>query len=226
MNALCVLSLIALGLFILNAKSFGVSGEGKILLKTIHVYVGYAFTLNLLWRFIWAFMGNRYARWRAVLPGGKGYTNALRAYVSGFLRGKPPQYLGHNPLAALMVSVLFLLLLTQAVTGLVLAGTDLYMAPFGHEIAEWITGSGEDHAGLEGLQPGSKDAVDEAAYAEMRTFRKPIVGTHLYVFYALLAAILLHIVAVVVSELRERSGLVSAMITGWKQVDRPPEDAE
>jgi hypothetical protein len=50
-----------------------------------------------------------------------------------------------------MPAVLFFLLGTQMISGLVLAGTDLYFPPFGHEFAEWATGSGEDHAGLVGL---------------------------------------------------------------------------
>ena len=46
-NVLCVICLAMLGLAILNEKSFGVSAEGKILLKTLHVYVGYVFAINL-----------------------------------------------------------------------------------------------------------------------------------------------------------------------------------
>lgn len=224
-NVACILALAALGLFILNAKSFGVSGDGKILLKTIHVYVGYVFAVNLIWRFVWGFFGNRYARWRAVLPGGKGYSQRLHAYVSGFRAGHPPQYLGHNPVASIIVAWLFLLMLTQAATGLVLAGTDLYMPPFGQGIAEWVAGSGEDQTRIEELKPGSMDGVDEAAYADMRAFRKPVVTVHEYLFYLLLVSIVLHVLGVVMTESRERSGLVSAMITGFKRADRPPEDS-
>jgi cytochrome b561 len=37
-NVLCVLGLIAAGTVNLNAKGLGVTTDGKILLKTIHVY--------------------------------------------------------------------------------------------------------------------------------------------------------------------------------------------
>lgn len=111
-NALCVITLAALGLAILNEKSFGVSADGKVLLKTLHAYVGYAFAVNLTWRFIWMLVGNAYARWRAIRPIGPGYSAELRQYVRGFLRGKAPTYLGHNPLGRLMVSLLLLVLLT------------------------------------------------------------------------------------------------------------------
>jgi len=81
-----------------------------------------------------------------------------------------------------MVGFMFLLLATQATTGFVLAGTALYLPPFGHEIAEWVTDSGEEHGKIKNLKPGSKDDVDSVAYAEMRDFRNPFIITHVYTF--------------------------------------------
>ena len=225
-NVICVIGLISVGVVILNNKILGVSSDGKILLKTIHVYIGYVFLFNLIWRFIWGFIGNKYARWKAVLPIGKGYWHSVREYIVCVKAGDPPQYLGHNPVAKLMVAFLFLLLSMQAITGLVLAGTDLYLPPFGHEIAEWVTGAGEEHDKIANLKPGSKDDVDSEAYAEMRKFRKPFITIHLYSFYVLLISIVLHIAAIVLTEVRERNGLVSAMLTGKKVVSRKPIDLD
>jgi hypothetical protein len=87
-NALAVLGLIASGIVILNDDALGLSGSGKTLLKSVHVSFGYAMAANLLCRLIWAFFGNRYTRWRGILPGG-----ALRAYTASFLSGEPEQYL-------------------------------------------------------------------------------------------------------------------------------------
>ena len=213
-NVICVLALTFLGLAILNEKAFGVSSDGKILLKTLHTYMGYVFAANLAWRLAWAFFGSRTARWRAILPFGKAFTKELRTYAKGVLTGTPPAYLGHNPLGRLMVSLLLLLLLTQAVTGLVLAGTDLYKPPFGGVIAEWVTAGDPDR--LANLSPGSEDYVDPIAYESMRDFRKPIIATHLYAFYMLMIGVLLHVLGVVAGEVREKSGLISAMVTGEK----------
>lgn len=135
-NALAVLGLIATGLVILNDNELGLSAEGKIALKSIHVSFGYIMTVNLLWRFVWAFLGNRYAQWRAILPGGTGFIAAARAYIASFVTGEPQRYVGRNPLARIGVSLLFLLLLVQIATGLVLAGTDLFWPPFGRLFAE------------------------------------------------------------------------------------------
>ena len=225
-NVLCIIGLSALGLAILYNQSFGVSPDGKILLKTIHTYIGYIFFLNLFWRFIWGFLGNRFSRWKMILPIGHGNFNHLSSYLEGLKSGNPPTYAGHNPLARLMITFLFLLLFSQAITGLVLAGTDLYFPPFGHEIAEWVTASGEDHEKLKGLKPGSKELVDEASYKEMRAFRKPFITVHKYGFFILLVAILFHIFGVVITELKERNSLISAMFTGDKVFDKEPVDNE
>lgn len=225
-NVICIIGLIGVGVVILNNKVLGVSGDGKILLKTIHVYIGYVFVINLTWRFVWGFIGNKYSRWKAILPIGKGYCRSVSEYVAAAKSGEAPQYLGHNPLGKLMVGFLFLLLATQATTGLVLAGTDLYMPPFGHEIAEWVTGAGEEHDRIKNLKPGSKDDVDSVAYAEMRKFRKPFITMHVYTFYLLLISIFLHIVAVVITEIREKNGLVSAMFSGKKVVRKNPVDLD
>ncbi len=222
-NALATIGLIGVGLMIFYSKELGVSTDGKILLKIIHVYIGYVFCLNLAWRIVWAFIGNKYARWKAMLPGGNGFVTALREYKARFRYGPIQYYQGHNPAAKLMIALLLLLLMTQAITGLVLAGTDIYYPPFGQTIKAWVA---EDASNLEAVKPYSKDNVNEEKFAEMRAFRKPFIVVHVYAFYLLLLAIVLHIGAIVVTEIKERSGLISAMFTGRKVFSHPPVDAE
>jgi cytochrome b len=222
-NVLCILGLIAIGTVVLNSKALGVTNEGKILLKTLHVYIGYVFVVNLVWRLIWGFIGNRFARWKAILPVGDRYKKQRLAYFNGFKQGKPVAFLGHNPLARWMVSLLFLLLSTMAVTGLVLGGTDVYMAPFGVYFKSWVA---ESPGAVDKVKPYSDEGVDKDAYETMREFRKPFIKTHYYGFLILLAAIVLHLFAVIVTELRERCGLVSAMFSGEKVFNKKPLDYE
>ena len=223
-NVLCVLALAGIGTAILLGSTLGISAEGKVSLKIWHAYAGYVFALNLLWRLLWGFMGGHYARWSVILPGGRGYVRALKDYIRGFASGNSPAYKGHNPLGRLMVTVLFLLLGAQMVTGLVLAGTDLYFPPFGHEFAEMATSAGEDHSRLVGLRPGSKEFTDPEGYARMRALREPFIAIHELSFFALRFAITLHVLAVVVTEVKDRHGIVSAMFTGSKILDRKPQD--
>lgn len=222
-NALAVVGLIGSGLVILNDTALGLSASGKILLKSTHVLFGYAMVLNLLWRFVWAFFGNRYARWRAILPGGRGYLAALRAYVASFGTGQPEQYAGHNPLARIAVSVLFLLLVLQAITGLVLAGTDLFWPPFGSAFASWVAAPGIDPSLV---RPGASELMDPAAYKAMRAFRSAFVEVHEINFYLLALMVVLHVVAVVVIERYEGGSIISAMFTGRKILSRRPADAD
>jgi cytochrome b len=220
-NFLSVLGLVALGVVILNGKALGVSTEGMILLKTVHVWFGYVFAANLLWRLIWAFIGGAHARWRSILPGGAGYMSELRTYVADFMVGRPRQYLGHNPLGRIAVTLLLLTLAIQAITGLVLAGTDIFYPPLGAWIASWIAAPGVDPATL---MPYAKETYDAAAYESMRAFREPFITLHYYSFYALLGLIVLHIAAVVITEIREGGNLISAMFTGKKVLSKIPAD--
>ena len=220
-NLLCVIGLIAVGLVVLNGKVLGVSTEGKILLKTVHVWIGYVFALNLLWRLIWAFIGGEQARWRAILPGGHGYINELRSYIADIRAGQPRQYIGHNPLGRIAVTFLLFSLFVQAITGLVLAGTDIFYPPIGAWIASWIANPGVDPATL---VPYAKDTYDTVSYEAMRAFRKPFITIHYYGFYVLLGLIFIHVLAVVITEIREGGNLISAMFTGKKVMSETPAD--
>lgn len=222
-NVLCVLGLIAVGVALINDDALGLGNDGKILLKTVHVFIGYAFALNLLWRLVWAFIGGPHARWRGLLPGGRGYLGETRGYIASFRAGRPKQYLGHNPLGRIAITVLLILLLVQAVTGLLLAGTDLFFPPLGRWVANWVAAPGVDPATL---VPYAPDMYDKVAFAAMRGFRKSIVSVHHYGFYVLLGVVFVHILAVVVTELRTGGNLVSAMFSGKKVLSEPPADRQ
>ena len=220
-NALAVLGLIVVGVILLNDDALGLSANGKILLKQIHVVIGYVMGLNLIWRFVWAFFGNRYARWSAMLPYGSGFWGKLRAYGDAFLSGEPQEYIGHNPAARIAIAVLLLLLVLQAATGVILAGTDLFWPPFGGWFAGWVAATGIDPATVSPLAPNT---LDQTAYKAMRAFRSPVVTIHLYAFYVLAGVIVMHLIAVIVTEIHEGGSITSAMFTGRKFFNRPPQD--
>jgi Ni/Fe-hydrogenase 1 B-type cytochrome subunit len=222
-NVLLILGMIAVGTVILNAKALGVTVDGKILLKTVHVYIGYVFIVNLVWRLIWGFLGNRYARWKSILPIGDQYKKQRLAFTDSIKKGRSVAFMGHNPLARWMVTLLFVLLSSMAVTGLVIGGTDVYMPPFGGSFKSWIAESPET---IDMIKPYSDEGVNKQAYQAMREFRKLFKTVHYYGFFILLGAIILHLLGVVVSEFRERNGLVSAMFTGEKVFKEKPIDMD
>ena len=223
LNVICVLGLGVLGTVILNSSGLGMSNDGKIALKTIHVWFGYVFALNLCWRLIWAFFGNARVRWSAILPIKSGGLRGVVAYWKGFWSGQAPGYIGHSPLGRIAVTVILTMLTVQAATGLVLAGTDVYMPPFGALIKEWVVAEG---LSASEVKPYAPETVNPEAYAQMRAIRSPVVEIHELMFYALLAMIVLHIAAVVLTDIRERSNIISSMFTGRKTFSDLPADAE
>ena len=123
--------------------------------------------------------------------------------------------------ARLAIAVLLPLLVLQAATGVILAGTDLFWPPLGRWFAGWVAAAGIDPAMV---SPLAKETMDQTAYRAMRAFRSPVVTIHLYAFYVLAGVILLHMIAVMVTEIHEGGSITSAMFTGRKILSRPPQD--
>ncbi len=222
-NFLTIISLIFVGLIMLFKKELGITSvEAKIGLKEVHVIIGYIFVLNFAWRIIWGFIGNKYARWRNIIPH-KGFTNVVRNYILSVKSGETRQYIGHNPLGRLAISFIYLLLLTMAVTGLVRAGTDIYYPPFGSLVADYIAEPGTDP---DSLIPYDATGTDKDKADSLKTFKGPIGTVHIYSSYVLMFMIVLHIFFVVRTEIREGGSLISAMFTGKKILNDNPVDSD
>lgn len=219
-NVLSVVALFFFGFLMLYKKELGiVSMEAKISLKSVHVIIGYVFVTNLAIRLIWAFAGNRYARWSAFLP----RPSKIRHYLASLRGPRPEVWAGHNPLGRLAVSTLYLFLLIMALTGLVRAGTDIYFPPFGAFAQDYVAA---DPTTASQIKPYDESLVDEQKYAQLKAFKSPFGDVHVFTAYALLALIVLHITAVIITERREGGALISAMFTGKKYLRGRPEDAD
>lgn len=212
-NVIAISLLIIVGVVILNSKLIGVTTDGKILLKTIHVIIGYVFAINLIFRIVVGIIGKTEESWGNTLPFNKGFTRELKDFSSK----KHQVYKGHNPAGKLMVLALISAMSVQMITGLVIAGTDIYYPPFGKYFANQIAA---DKTKTDEIKPYSKTNVNEQAYKEMKQFRKPFITAHVYAFYTLLFLIPLHIIGVIIAEKKERSALVSSMITGYKYLPK------
>lgn len=81
----------------------------------VHVWVGYALVALLLFRLVWGFTGNQYARFKSFIFTPQQTLDYLRSLRSGHAK----HYYGHNPAGALMVFALLALLLAIFGTGLV-----------------------------------------------------------------------------------------------------------
>ena len=222
-NFTTVIGLILFGMLMLFKKELGITSmEAKISLKTIHVIIGYVFVLNLAFRILWGFIGNRYARWRSILPG-RGFFQSLRDYRSSITAGKPQQFIGHNPPGRLAVCALLLLMVVMAATGLIRAGTDIYYPPFGSLVAEYVATPGTDPASLVPYDPAG---MEPSRAERLKAFKGPFGIIHLYTAYTLMFLIVVHILAVVFTEVREGGSIISAMFSGNKVLSGTPVDGK
>ena len=93
-----------------------------------HAYFGYSILTLLIFRIIWGFIGSTHARFASFLPNREAITN--------YLQGKSPRFLGHNPIGALSVFALLLVLSVQAVTGLFVDDEIAFQGPLSKYLSE------------------------------------------------------------------------------------------
>ncbi len=220
-NFICILGLFAMGLIMLNKSGLGISStEAKINLKVVHVLFGYVFVTNLLIRVVLGFVGPVNMRWSKIFPG-RGFGAELKRFKSVEGSGRGNAWLGHNPKAKLAISLIYLLLFTMALTGLVRAGTDIYYPPFGAYVARQVAAEGVDPSTL---VPYDKSAVDATKFKAMGEFKHNWGKVHIYSSYLLAVLILLHIITVVLVEIRHPGSLLSSLFSGKKIFSGDPEE--
>jgi Ni/Fe-hydrogenase 1 B-type cytochrome subunit len=93
--------------------------------KAVHSYAAIVFTLSVLARIVWMFLGNEYASWRELIPVARGRRSGVRSMLSFYLfvRPEPVTFIGHNPLAGATYSIVFLVYLLMTATGFALYST-------------------------------------------------------------------------------------------------------
>lgn len=127
--------------------------------KLVHFYAAIVFTLSVLSRIVWMFLGNKYASWNKLIPVHERRRRALIPTLQFYLfaHRKPPGFVGHNPVAGLAYTAVFLLFFLEIGTGFALyaasAGVDspmrvfAFLAPlfgglqtarFLHHVAMWL----------------------------------------------------------------------------------------
>jgi cytochrome b len=94
-------------------------------LLTVHVWAGYLVFGLLLFRLVWGFIGNDYARFSNFL------CSPVKSifYVKDVVALKAKRYLGHNPAGAAMIVLLLVSLLTTSITGFAVYGADQGAGP-------------------------------------------------------------------------------------------------
>jgi Ni/Fe-hydrogenase 1 B-type cytochrome subunit len=97
--------------------------------RIVHFYAGLVFTLAVLVRIVWMFIGTEYARWTQFIPTTRQRIKDLieTGKFYGFLRAEPPPTVGHNALAGFAYVAVFGLYVVMIITGLALYGVDAHV---------------------------------------------------------------------------------------------------
>lgn len=106
------LSHLAMGVFVLGA--FLTSEDDERL--PLHMRIGLGLLGVVVFRVVWGFVGSTHARFSDFVKGPREVLRAARAMI----RGKPEHHLGHNPVGAVMVVTLLVLLAVVTLTGVMM----------------------------------------------------------------------------------------------------------
>ena len=101
-----------------------------------HLVCGCTVIVLVTFRIIWGFVGTRYARFRSFVRGPR----AVWSYLRGTDSTAVAQWVGHNPLGAMSVVLMLLLLLAQGLTGLFANDAIANTGPF----YGWVSGDTSD----------------------------------------------------------------------------------
>jgi len=219
-NALLTFAVLAVGFFFMFRDHLAIEGRpSKIALKQFHTVFGYALLVGVAARFAWGFFGNRHVRWSAVLPRPSTVAPALHEALA-IAKNRPYRHdLGHGHAGRLSTALLFGLLTLSIGSGLVRAATDLFHPPFGGVVAAYVARPGVDPARI---NPFDDDLLDKGKMKNINKV-KTVAGTaHRFSAWAMVGAVLLHVVGIVLKELRHGGTILSSMITGRKLMTEPP----
>lgn len=95
--------------------------------ETLHRWLGYTASALVCARFVWGFVGSRYARFSDFFP----TPGKIKQHLQHLRAGTHDEHPGHNPVAAVMIFVLMGLVLSLGITGY-MQGTDAFWGE------EWV----------------------------------------------------------------------------------------
>ncbi|MBL8566864.1 MAG: Ni/Fe-hydrogenase, b-type cytochrome subunit [Hyphomicrobiaceae bacterium] len=208
-NAFAILSLCITG-YLIGSPLPAVGGEASNSflfgwIRYIHFASGYILLVGFLLRVYWAFVGNGHARQVFAPPVWKAtFWHELLHEVKWYamLVKEPMKYSGHNPLATLVMHVMFVWgIVFMIVTGLALYGEGTGMGSWQHTLfSSWVI-------------PLFGQSQDVHTWHHL--------GMWLIICFAII-----HFYAAVREDIMSRQSIISSMFSGWRTFrdGRAPED--
>jgi Ni/Fe-hydrogenase 1 B-type cytochrome subunit len=194
-NAASIVVLAATGYFIATPL-WSTPGEASAnflmgYIRFAHFAAGYVLAIGLIGRLYWAIVGNPYARQIFTLPLTDrkwwwGVFYELRWYL--FLVSRPQKYIGHNPLAHLVMFFFMLLVTFEVVTGFALYSEGAGRDSWQYKLFGWVFS----------IWPNSQD----------------VHTWHHLGMWAVVIFIIVHVYTAVREDIMSRQSLISSMISG------------
>ena len=164
-------------------------------IRFLHFSAAYIFAVGFLGRIYWAFVGNHHARQIFILP----ITNAswwaeivheIKWYL--FLVKEPKKYVGHNPLAQLMMFLFFTVGAVYMIcTGFALYGEGLGINSWAYGLFGWVISA----------VGGNSQQVH---------------SWHHMGLWVTLIFVIVHVYAAIREDIMSRQSLISTMVSGWR----------
>lgn len=104
---------------------------------TLHLWLGYTAGVLVVFRLIWGFVGPRHARFASFLS----TPRAVVAYLTAWLRGTPPEAVGHNPAGGWGVLLMLALVAGQFATGMANSDDAAYAGPWHYAVPPAVAGT-------------------------------------------------------------------------------------
>jgi Ni/Fe-hydrogenase 1 B-type cytochrome subunit len=165
-------------------------------IRFAHFAAGYVLAIGLVARAYWALVGNRHSRELFYLPvTQRAYWKELFAMLGWylFLRPRPNQYVGHNPLARFAMFTVYLLgTIFMIVTGFALYGEGAQAGSWSHMLfTSWVLP----------LFGGNSQTVHTWHHLGM---------------WAIVCFVIVHVYASIREDIMGRQSIVSTMISGHR----------
>lgn len=197
-NALCVTALAVTGYLIAHPLPTlpGEASDHFLMgyIRFIHFAAAYLFAVGFLGRIYWAMVGNEQARQLFKLPihrldFWRELMHEVRWYA--FLEREPKKYVGHNPLAHLvMVAIITVGGVVMAVTGFALYGEQAGMGSWQERLFGWVI-------------PWVGQSQDVRLW-------------HHWGLWVMVCFVIIHVYVAIREDIVSRQSLISTMISGWR----------
>jgi cytochrome b len=168
-------------------------GDAKFEIMFAHAVIGYALIAAVFWRIAMLIFGDESERARHLFVRPKDLARLAAKSQPNSARLK---FAGRSPLSRTLATMLYAVIASNIVTGLVFATTDLYFPPFGGPLLEYVAADNAEPT-VENVRSGG---FDQGRMSKVRKFKRPFATVHLWGAILIATLALFHVVGVTLTE--------------------------